>query len=49
MITVTLEEHEDKTTPSVRQGGMPADQMSEGAATGWAGAFDKLAVSLASA
>jgi uncharacterized protein YndB with AHSA1/START domain len=46
VVTVTLEEHEGKTTMTMRQQGVPAGVMSEMTSMGWNGSFDKLAASL---
>lgn len=46
LITVTLEEHDGKTTMTMCQQGIPAGEMSDMTAVGWNGSFDKLAVSL---
>ncbi len=44
--TVTFEEHDGKTTLTLRQAGVPAGQMSELTRAGWNGSLDKLAASL---
>ena len=47
LVTVMFEERAGKTVMTLRHGGMPAGEMSEGAAGGWNESFDKLAASLA--
>jgi len=46
LVTVTFEEHDDKTTMTLRHVGMPAGEMSDRAKVGWNESFDKLAESL---
>ena len=49
LVTLTFEEHNGKTTLTLRHEGMPAGEMSAGAAAGWNESLDKLAASLVAA
>jgi uncharacterized protein YndB with AHSA1/START domain len=49
LITVTLDEHQGKTTLTMRQSGIPLIPESEGAQQGWNESFDRLAADLAKA
>ena len=42
-VTVTLEDQGGKTVMTLRHAGMPPGEMSDSAAAGWNGSFDKLA------
>ena len=46
LVTVTFEEHEGKTTMTLRHVGIPAGEMRELTGAGWNESFDKLAESL---
>jgi len=46
LVTVTFEEHEGKTTMTLRHVGLPSGQMSDLTGAGWNESFDKLAESL---
>jgi uncharacterized protein YndB with AHSA1/START domain len=48
-VTVTFEEHEGKTTITLRHAGIPAGEMSDLTKAGWNESFDKLAEALAKA
>ncbi|MBC7791306.1 MAG: SRPBCC domain-containing protein, partial [Anaerolineae bacterium] len=43
LLAVTLVEHGDKTTMTLRHAGLPAGMMSDSANAGWNESFDKLA------
>ena len=43
LVTVTLEDQGGKTVMTLRHAGMPPGEMSDSAAAGWNGSFDKLA------
>ena len=47
LVTVTFQDQGRKTKMTLRHGGIPAGPMSDGAAAGWNGSFDKLAEHLA--
>jgi uncharacterized protein YndB with AHSA1/START domain len=48
-VTVTFEEHEGKTTLTLRHAGIPAGEMSDLTKAGWNESFDKLAEALTKA
>lgn len=43
LVTVTFEEHDGKTTLTLRHAGIPAGEDRDGAQQGWSESFDKLA------
>jgi uncharacterized protein YndB with AHSA1/START domain len=49
LVTVTFEEHEGKTTFTLRHAGIPAGEMSDLTRAGWNESFDKLAEALENA